>query len=107
MMEKKKNNNEENINDKIERLLKKTSLYTKIKVPLEMQHLNLKLEFTEEQDRPMTDEEYRQAHEWAHDMALYLTEAVLQWQENKGPVYPDKIKKQLDEQKKNNKKENN
>ena len=54
-----------------EKLLKKASLHTRIKVPLEMAHLNLMIV----PDRCCTDEEADAACKWATEMADRLIEA--------------------------------
>lgn len=70
----------------IKDILKRSSLYTRYKVFLEMQYLTL----TIQPDRPATDEEWQQAYEWADETTVYLIESLLRWEKDGRPaLYPN------------------
>ena len=66
---------EPRITSMIDELLKRSSLYVRIKVPLEMQYLTL----TIQPDRCCTDEESKNAHEWADKMTLQILDTIEKW----------------------------
>ena len=74
---------EHNINT-IDSILNKIDLFTKFKVFLEMQYLNL----TVGEDTCCTDEEFQQANEWATDKATYLVHQFMVWEKNEAPLFP-------------------
>ena len=62
-------------------ILKKSPLYTRIKVPLEMAHLNLMIV----PDRCCTDEEADEACKWADKMTLRLLDTIKEWEADGRP----------------------
>lgn len=74
-------------------LLKRSPLYTRFKVFLEMQHLDLMIQ----PDRQATDQEWQQAHEWANKTTVYLIQSLLRWEKDGRPaLYPKRVKKDLE-----------
>jgi hypothetical protein len=66
----------------IENLLKEMSLKTRLKVPLEMEYLNITLE----PDTCCTEEEFQKAHEWAERMANWMLKEVNEWEADGRPT---------------------
>lgn len=94
MEEKNKNKYQEaaetkNLSKVLDRIIKRTSLYTKLKVPLEMEYLNL---LVGEDIKEVSDKQWKKAKDWSHDMALYLVKHVIEWKKNEGPLYPNSLK---------------
>ena len=72
--------------DIIDELSKSIPLYTRFKVFLEMQHLNIAIETDPAlRDVAFTDEQGDAAHEWAKDTALYLLKQLKEWEEDGRP----------------------
>ena len=65
----------------IESMLKEMPLYTRIKVPLEMEYLNIILE----PDTCCTDEQFKEAAEWAERTARFLVKEVEEWIQDGSP----------------------
>jgi len=63
-------------------ILKRTPLRTRIKVPLEMAHLNLMIV----PDRCCTDEEADAACKWAGEMTDRILEAIEEWERDGRPA---------------------
>jgi len=72
--------------DIIDELSKNIPLYTRFKVFLEMQYLNLAIEIDPAlRDVAFTDEEHDAANKWAKDTALYLLKQLKEWEEDGRP----------------------
>ena len=65
----------------IEDFCKTIPLYTRFKVFLEMQHLNL----TIEQDKHFTDEQMDEANEWAIKTTHFLLKQLKEWEDDGKP----------------------
>lgn len=74
-------------------ILKQTSLYTRFKVFLEMQYLNILYDkgVNKNNSGPASDQEFKEAHDWACDTTEYLVQSFLRWEDDERPaLYPDK-----------------
>ena len=76
----------------IKHILKRSPLYTRFKVFLEMEYLNLMIQ----SDRPATDKEWEQAHQWADQTTVYLIQSMLKWEKDGKPALYPKSKKDLE-----------
>ena len=62
-------------------ILKRTPLFTRFKVFLEMQHLTLMIQ----PDREATDQEWKAAHEWAEKTTSYMMTQFARWERDGRP----------------------
>ena len=69
----------------IEKILKEMPLKTRLKVPLEMEYLNIILE----PDMCCTDDEFKKANEWAERMANWMLQEVNEWEADGRPTRDD------------------
>ncbi len=69
----------------IEKILKEMPLKTRLKVPLEMEYLNIILE----PDTCCTDDEFKKANEWAERMANWMLQEVNEWEADGRPTRDD------------------
>ena len=74
-------------------ILKQMPLYTRIKVPLEMEYLNIIIE----PDTCCTDEQMKEAAEWADKTATFLVKEVEEWIADGSPQEPIPDDKQSEE----------
>lgn len=66
----------------IKNISKRTPLETRIKVPLEMEHLTLMIQ----PDREATDKEINEASAWASKMTKYLLTTVEEWMKDEATM---------------------
>lgn len=74
------------MSDIFKEILKSIPLYTRIKVFLEMEYLNV----TINPDRCCTDEEFAAANEWSHKNTEYIISEIKQWQDDGAPIDKEK-----------------
>lgn len=75
------NKPEEYHSDIMDEISKSIPLYTRFKVFLQMQHLNMSIK----QDQPFTDEEMNAADTWAKDTTLFLLKQLKEWEDDGRP----------------------
>ena len=63
-------------------ILKEVPLYTRIKVYLEMEYLNLMIQ----PDGCCTEEEFKAANEWSEKNAHYIIREIQKWQDDGAPL---------------------
>ena len=72
-------------------ILRKTPLYTRLKVNLEMEYLNVILQGSE----CCNDEEFRQANEWSKKITVNILQTIKEWERDgrpeNVPKIPDKV----------------
>ena len=79
----------------IEKLRKQTPLYTRIKVPLEMEYLNLML--PDNSSNEFKEEQWEAADKWATRIAEYLLEQIDEWEADGRPPRTNPGDKQPEE----------